>query len=270
MNIKAKARGTNPARVAAGAIVAAAALVGSLLTPLAAASATAPLPDGLSQETAAASCWEIKQNYPQSTDGVYWLVTPTLVAPEEFYCDQTTSGGGWVLIGRGREGWKEGYNGLRTAAQIRNTPTGTDAFQPAQLPAATVDGLLDGGRVDALGDGIRLRRATNTAGTSWQEARFTFTQRDRWVWTFGAEHRVKNYNFDGSTGTGGQTNNFGNNNQLRRVVFSEQASHNYLNGWAYGSSQGGSSSDTSYLWAPSGQSYARPFTQVFLLSLIHI
>lgn len=264
MNIKAKARGTNPARVAAGAIVAAAALVGSLLTPLAAASATAPLPDGLSQETAAASCWEIKQNYPQSTDGVYWLVTPTLVAPEEFYCDQTTSGGGWVLIGRGREGWKEGYNGLRTAAQIRNTPTGTDAFQPAQLPAATVDGLLDGGRVDALSDGIRLRRATNTAGTTWQEARFTFTQRDRWVWTFGAEHRVKNYNFDGSNGTGGQTNNFGNNNQLRRVVFSEQSSHNYLNGWAYGSSQGGSTSETSYLWAPSGQSYARPFTQVFL------
>lgn len=264
MNIKAKARGTRTARVAAGAIVAAAALVGSLLTPLAAASATAPLPDGLSQETAAASCWEIKQNYPQSTDGVYWLVTPALVAPEQFYCDQTTAGGGWVLVGRGREGWKEGYNGLRTAAQIRNTPTGTDAFQPAQLPAATVDGLLNGGRVDALSDGIRLRRATNTAGTTWQEARFTFTQRDRWVWTFGAEHRVKNYNFDGSTGTGGQTNNFGSNNQLRRVVFNEQASHNYLNGWAYGSSQTGSTAAASYLWAPSGQAYARPFTQVFL------
>lgn len=264
MNTAAPARRVKATRAAAGAMIAAAVLVGSLLTPLAANAAPPALPDGLSQETAAASCWEIKQNYPQSTDGVYWLVTPALVAPEQFYCDQTTSGGGWVLIGRGREGWKEGYNGLRTAAQIRNTPTGTDAFQPAQLPAATVDGLLNNGRVDALADGIRLRRATNTAGTTWQEGRFTFTQRDRWVWTFGAEHRVKNYNFDGSTGTGGQTNNFGNNNQLRRVVFNEQASHNYINGWAFGSSIGGSTAATSYLWAPSGQGYARPFTQVFL------
>lgn len=264
MNIQTTTRGTRLARTAAGAIVAVAALVGSLLTPMAATSAVAPLPDGLTQETAAASCWEVKQNYPQSTDGVYWLVTPALVAPEQFYCDQTTAGGGWVLIGRGREGWKEGYNGLRTAAQIRNTPSGTGAFQPAQLPAATVDGLLNGGRVDALTDGIRLRRATDTAGTAWQEARFNFIQRDRWVWTFGAEHRVRNYSFDGANGSGGNTNNFGSNNQLRRVVFQEQASHQYINGWAYGSSTGGSTSATSYLWSPSGQGYARPFAQVFL------
>ena len=264
MTITSTTRRSFSARLAAGAAIAAAALMGSLMTPVAAASAAAPLPDGLTQETAAASCWEVKQNYPSSTDGVYWLVTPALVAPEQFYCDQTTAGGGWVLIGRGREGWKEGYNGLRTAAQLRNTPTGTDAFQPAQLPAATVDGLLNGGRVDALADGVRLRRATNTSGTTWQEARFSFTQRDRWVWTFGAEHRVKTFSFDGVSGTGGQTNNFGSNNQQRRVVFSEQSTHNFLNGFAFGSSTGGSTSATSYLWSPSGQGYARPFTQMFL------
>lgn len=252
------------ARTVAGVAIAVTAMVGTLLTPMAATAADAPLPDGLTQETAAASCWEIKQNFPTATDGIYWLVTPELVAPDQFYCDQTTDGGGWVMIGRGREAWKEGYNGLRTPAQLRNTITGTGAFLPAQLAAATVDGLLDGERVDALADGIRLRRATNTAGTQWQEARFNFTQRDRWVWTFGAAHRVKNYSFDGATGTGGQTNNFGSNNQLRRVVFSEQSSHNYLNGWAFGSSTGGSADAGSYLWSPSGQAYARPFTQVFL------
>ncbi|MBT2484568.1 MULTISPECIES: fibronectin type III domain-containing protein [unclassified Microbacterium] len=264
MNSTTTPRGTKLARMTAGAIVAAAALVGSLLMPIAATSAVTPLPDGLTQETAAASCWEVKQNHPQSADGIYWLVTPSLVAPEQFYCDQTTAGGGWVLIGRGREGWKEGYNGLRTPAQVRNTPSGTDAFQPAQLPAKTVDALLNGGRVDALTDGIRLRRATDTAGTAWQEARFTLTQRDRWAWTFGAEHRVKNYSFDGAAGSGGNTNNFGSNNLQRRVVFSEQASHNYINGWAYGASTPGSTATTSYLWSPSGQGYARPFTQVFL------
>lgn len=244
--------------------VAAAALIVSLLGPAPAAHAADPLPDGLSQETAAGSCWEIKQNTPAAPSGVYWLVTPQLVAPEQFYCDQETDGGGWVLIGRGREGWKEGYNGLRTPANVRNSPVGTPAFAPAQLPSRTVDALLGGGRVDALADGIRLRRATSDAGTTWQEARFAIQARDRWVWTFGAEHRVGNYRFDSATGSGGQTNNFGRDNTHQRVVFSEQASHSYLNGWAFGPSVGGSTAASSYLWSPSGQGYARPFTQVYL------
>ena len=127
--------------------------------------AAEPLPDGKSSITAAGSCWEAKQNYPPSTDGVYWLLTPALKAPAEFFCDMTTDGGGWVLVGRGREGWKNHYNGLRTPEILRNTVTGPNAFLVAQLPALTVDGLLNNGAVSALTDGVRLRRATNTTGT---------------------------------------------------------------------------------------------------------
>lgn len=253
------------ARVSAGAAVAVAALIGSLLTPLAATSAATPLPDGLTQETAAGSCWEVKQNYPASPDGIYWLVTPQLVAPAQFYCDQTTDGGGWVLVGRGREGWQEGYNGIRSSEQLRNTVTGTGAFMTVQLPSETVDDLLNNGRVDALDDGVRLRRATNTAGTQWQEARFKMQKRDRWVWTFAAAHRITSYSFNG-TGSSStqQTNNFGNDNLLRRVTFTERQSHNWTKGWSYGSSQTGSADAASYLWAPAGQGYAIPFTQVYL------
>ncbi|MGM7667957.1 fibrinogen-like YCDxxxxGGGW domain-containing protein [Microbacterium sp. A93] len=264
MNTISIPRQSKTARIATGAAVAIAAMIGTLLMPTAAPAAEALLPDGLTEASAAASCWEIKQSHPASTDGIYWLVTPELVAPEQFYCDQTTDGGGWVLIGRGRQAWKEGYNGLRTPAQLRNTVTGTGAFLPAQLPSATVDALLNGERVDTLADGIRLRRATNTGGTQWQEVRFKLTQRDRWVWTFGATHRVASYSFNGSTGSGGQTNNFGSNNQTNRVVFSEQSSHGYVNGWAFGSNIGGSTAADSYVWSPSGQGYARPFTQMFL------
>ena len=111
--------------------------------------------DGLSAQTAAASCWEIKSNFPEKPDGIYWLQTPTLIVPQQFWCDQTTDGGGWVLVGRGREGWGFGYGGQGKSIDV-TTPTGQAAFAPRALAARTIDGLLDGGRVDALPDGIRL------------------------------------------------------------------------------------------------------------------
>ena len=80
--------------------------LGVLAFSPAANAAADPLHDGLSEATAAASCWEIKQNDPSSKDGTYWLQTPTMDAPGQFFCDQTTEGGGWVMIGRGREGWE--------------------------------------------------------------------------------------------------------------------------------------------------------------------
>ena len=83
----------------------------------------------------------------------------------------TTDGGGWVLIGRGREGWSFPYWGENSPSTLRNTVTGPGAFVPSSLPTPTVDGLLNGGRMDGLADGIRLRRATNVAGTTWQEVR---------------------------------------------------------------------------------------------------
>jgi len=90
-------------RALIGALTTAVVVAGTVVMPGAPASAATDAPDGLTQETAAGSCWEVKQNEPEAQIGVYWLVTPQLVAPQQFYCDQTTDGGGWVLIGRGRE-----------------------------------------------------------------------------------------------------------------------------------------------------------------------
>ena len=247
------------------ACAASVALTLSLVSGGPAASATQDAaPDGRSMASAAASCWEIKQRDPAATDGIYWLVTPALVRPDQFWCDMTTDGGGWVLIGRGREGWRAEYEGLGTAAQVREPVVGPAAFSTRQLPSSVVDGLLDGRPVDALTDGVRVRRATNIDGSTWQNLTLKFKNRDRWVWTFRARHPVT-ASFDGGSSVNGTSFQVGQDNGLRRLDTNVTAAQGWSSGFAYGASVLGHPTPTSHLWsATSGAGFARPFAQVYL------
>ena len=236
------------------------------------ASATTPPLDGLTEETAAPSCWSIAQNYPASPDGIYWLRTNTLPQPEQFYCDQTTSGGGWVLIGRGREGWSFPHQGQGSASTLRSIITGPDAFAPNSLPTDTVNGLLNGGRTDALPDGIRVRRASNPTGTSWQEVRFTPIATDDFTWAFGGGIRLSSISFDGAVTNLApsyyRTNTTANtqiSNGTTRIFTYPSSSHNYEAGFSFGNAvNNGSNNSTSYLWEYSFENNAIPFAQVYL------
>lgn len=56
--------------------------------------------DGLSPATASTSAYQIKQDYPNSTDGFYWIKNANINGgvPFKIYADMTTDGGGWTLI----------------------------------------------------------------------------------------------------------------------------------------------------------------------------
>ena len=266
------------ARALLGTVVlAGSVLAGGLVSAPAADAATTAPRDGSQSSLAAPSCWAIKQQKPASADGVYWLQTPQLVAPEQFYCDMTTDGGGWVLVGRGREGWTWGYNGQGSPATLRNTPTGTGAFAPATLPGGTVDGLLGGGRVDALADGIRVRRATNTTGTTYQEMRIKASNRSAWTWSFGGGVLFSSIVVNGTSYPADETQSWAASSTekgLLRLYTTESAKHNYRMGFAYGDGSGttkspsstvvGQNNATSYLWQYTTENGALPFTQVFL------
>src|SRR4051794_10725818 len=98
-----------------------------------AAYAADPVLDGSTRALAAKSCYAIKQVAPAKPSGVYWLQTSKLVTAQQFYCDQVTDGGGWVLVGRGREGWSFAQNGQGSPSTLRDTVTGPAAFAPAAL-----------------------------------------------------------------------------------------------------------------------------------------
>jgi trimeric autotransporter adhesin len=242
-----------------------AALVASTVAavPAAPASAQAPEPTmsaaslGQRSDTAAVSCWDIKQRNAAAPSGSYWLVTPRLRAPQRFFCDMTTDGGGWVLIGRGRDGWNFSYNGQGTPDEVRGAIDGPAAFDPRALSAQVVDGLLNGGRPDQLAEGIRLRRATTADGAGRQEVRFRLTNRDRWAWTFDADHRVGAYSFDGVGGTGGLTRSFGADQALRRV----QA---WGTGWGLGETVTGTPGPSSYVVPAPWGDLTLSYTQVWI------
>ncbi len=251
--------------------LAAAAVLGATLVPAVSSPAAAVTArDGRTEATALASCWDVKQTDPTATTGLYWLYTPALGYPQQFYCDMTTDGGGWVLLGRGRENWSFLPEGQGSSAEVAATVTGPAAFAPKALSTATVNGLLNGTQVKNLTDGVRIRRAMDAAGADWQEIRVRPATMGEWRWAIGGGYPLTSITFNGVTytSTAKTTYTFAlacKNTGLGCLDTRRTANNVNLPGFGYGSGiSAGTASATNHLWGRTTTGYAVPFAQVFL------
>ncbi len=250
--------------------------------------------NGTTSERAAASCWEAKQANPEAKSGAYWLYTPAMSQPTQFYCDQETDGGGWVKIGEGRDGWTENYEGQGDTSQLYSdaAPASSGltleqgkalsslpaAKTPIQLSGTTISQLLNGTRPDQLPDGYRFRRALNTSGTKWQEITVDRRQTSEWTWALRSSavwsnatvtnpEEFSSYNEEGrknwTDGTWEDHILRGQNNGFKTLIFDEMASQDYRMGFRYGAnspiSQDGSEpamtdAQNSYIYGKEGKS----------------
>ena len=236
------------------------------LSPVAAQAAVDPLHDGLSEATAAASCWEIKQNNPRSSDGTYWLQTATMDAPGQFFCDQTTDGGGWVMIGRGREGWETWSQGKGDQTRLQTRPRTPGDFEVVQASHETVNGLLGGTKVSDLPDGVMVQRAWNHRGNAYQTVRMQFPKMRDFIWPFKSAHPVNvKFNREWWVNGGIVWSGFGTNTSWGYVNLNASPQNQYTMGFGYGplaSSWYDTSSSTSFFHR--NGSIINPYAEVYI------
>lgn len=223
---------------------------------------------GLSSSDPGDSGWQIKQDYPSSESGVYWIQTEAMASAEQIYIDMDYDGGGWMLIGRGREGWNFADAQQGTFVDVASTPTGLLAFNPDHYSSTFIDQLLNNTNVNALVDGVRIRRANDTAGNTWQEGIWNFSATTNWDWDLdgGGGQNLARYIIDGTDyGSTYDTNDADPFDDKRRTFTYSWNQHDNEQGFSYGSSVcDGANTPSNYLWEYLFECNSIPFTQVYI------
>ncbi|MBI1375608.1 MAG: LEPR-XLL domain-containing protein, partial [Phycisphaera sp.] len=191
---------------------------------------------------------------------------------------------GWLLVGRGREGWEFDTDGQGSVDAVNDNLGTSAAFNPAAYSEDLINDLLTQAGIDLSSVEIRIRRAADPLGITWQEAVWRPTSQTTWTWEFstntlnnsttggydvdyevlsgpGAGFHDTTSNTLDALGTVGSDSG----NDATRVFTWSWSGHAGVRGFSYGSSvNNGANNATSFFWESANEDHAIPYAEIYI------
>lgn len=187
-------------------------------------------------------------------------------------------GSSWLMVGRGREGWEFDADGQGNIDDVTQGVGSSAAFAPATYTADMINGLLAQNGFDLSNIEIWLHRASDIAGTQYQDVLWRPTAGIDWTWDFdGVNYAMENevrasnlgaafFDIDSNTMDTWQTPGADAGNNYQRVWTFNWAGKGNIAGFSYGSTvQGIDNNDPStFLWENTTEAHATPYTEIYI------
>ncbi|MBN2799020.1 MAG: hypothetical protein JXX28_07715 [Deltaproteobacteria bacterium] len=228
---------------------------------------------GPSASSLPGSCLEILRSDGSAPDGIYTLQPdPEAGEPLQTWCDMT--GGGWTLVGKGREGWTWAPEGQGDPSALSDLSDD----EVVALPPAIVHALMGGvvGAPKDLVDGLRIDREE----PGQYDLRWRFTTMSTFDWNFAAitgpnagasaAYPIQYTDVNGRViSTNTQDTYAASGNDYTRIFTWAWGGHSYVMGWGMGNTasvdtDGDGIQDVYDGWIYGSEGHALPYTTLWV------
>lgn len=206
------------------------------------------------------------------------------------FVDNDFQGGGWILVGRGRDGWAWNNLGAGAPDTVKDNIGTTNAFTPTYLSSALIQELIDNSinGLDLTLIEIRVRRAAAANGTNFQEGFWIPISQTTWTWIFDgggpANAAAAPFGFDvdfsyqdSDLGLGGFIGTANTEDTIEpistgfddysRIFTWASTEHSGSQGFAYGASVMIGDASAASFTLNTGAGHSMPYTEVYIRGL---